>query len=304
MENEETSILLKKINNLINGRGIVDRYDLITVADYFEHLSINLGNEISIYNVPYNLISNFDTIYLSLLDYLEYYPTNNLEQVKEIVEKNNLGYFFSKLSILSSQKKDMSNADKLSNNILQALFRVKNQDINNGELFDVKMALNRLSQIVKYVSSKEISYIKSEYNDFSEHYNFDLIDKEKIIALISLLKIELKSKGEDNPKIKKLLDKVDAVEKEIRKKDIKINWSFVVTSLFVAYGFLADFKSLMPEEFEKAVQIAGKIIEVLHHEPQVSKKSVANPFHNDTPIKENSNNYPILPPEIRIEDEE
>src|SRR5690606_8754863 len=163
------------------------------------------------------------TIYLSLLDYLEYYPTNNLEQVKEIVEKNNLGYFFSKLSILSSQKKDMSNADKLSNNILQALFRVKNQDINNGELFDVKMALNRLSQIVKYVSSKEISYIKSEYNDFSEHYNFDLIDKEKIIALISLLKIELKSKGEDNPKIKKLLDKVDAVEKEIRKKDIKIN---------------------------------------------------------------------------------
>src|SRR5690606_39045503 len=107
MENEETSILLKKINNLINGRGIVDRYDLITVADYFEHLSINLGNEISIYNVPYNLISNFDTIYLSLLDYLEYYPTNNLEQVKEIVEKNNLGYFFSKLSILSSQKKYM-----------------------------------------------------------------------------------------------------------------------------------------------------------------------------------------------------
>jgi len=285
-------------------------HELKTIADYYEFLALNLSRRNRLQNVPYEIVSLFESINLTTLDYLEYYPGNIKKQVEEIVEKNQLCEFFAEVSIVAAQSDGYQSLIYQQRSPFSLFARAltfssieDDSQLSNKRILKVKTALTRLAQIIKYSAAKETNYIKSEYNEFQEHFNFDLIDKEKVVALISLLKSELKSKDADDPRIQKLIDKVDSVEREIRKKS-KINWSFVVTTIFVVYGFLADFKTLSPNQYDRAHKIAEQIMQVLHYEPQVDKSNNINPFDNSK-----NQDYPpkqlgTLPSELRKEDED
>lgn len=311
MDEEKFKGILSRIEFVLMNKEEVDLpYELKSIGDYYEFLALNLSRRNKLQNIPYELVSLFESVNLTMLDYLEYYPGNIKNQVTEIVEKNQLCEFFAEVSIVAAQSDGYQSLIYQPRSPFEIFARAftfrpfeDDTQLSNNRILKVKTALTRLAQIIKYSSAKETHYIRSDFNEFQEHFNFELIDKEKVVALISLLKSELKTKDAKDLRIQKLIDKVDSVEREVRKKS-RINWSCVVTTIFVVYGFLADFKTLSPNQYDRAHKIAEQIMQVLHYEPQVDKSNNINPFgdseNNEYPMKQ----VGTLPSELRREDED
>jgi hypothetical protein len=133
---------------------------------------------------------------------------------------------------------------------------------------DTKIALKRLSQVVKFSASKvDDSWAgSSSFDEFKSSYDPDLINKAKMSALISLLKSQISQLPQDaNTEL--LLAKIDSIDNEIRKPNP--HWGIIFSTLFVLFGFTADLKTLDPDVYEKPFETIETILQTAHKEGMV-----------------------------------
>src|ERR1035437_4233583 len=83
-------------------------------------------------------------------------------------------------------------------------------------LFKAKLALSRLAQIVKYASTIEVVDNDAGFYDLKDHYDPDLIQKAKVVALVNLVRIQVDTLP-DKDVARRIIDRIDRIEKEVRK---------------------------------------------------------------------------------------
>lgn len=300
----------KILNNLNYFTQITDTtqipYQLEHIAEYYELLSKEFKNIDSILDIEYKLLSSFETIYLTLLDKLIYYRGEEKNKIQHIFENNNLCDFFIQAAILNndpslfkkySRRRFFESSVSILLPLISFTTSISPPDdankeskyiiINDETIFQTKSCLLRLSQLLRFMANKDKFLFDDTFDEFKDHYNFDLVNVDKLLYLISVLKTEL-SNNDDNPRSQLLLAKLKKIEAEIKKKN-KIKWSFVITSVFVIFGFIADLKTLAPEKFNNAAIITENIISALHQDPQVDRN-----FKNNQNLLLDMNSTPTI----------
>ena len=126
-----------------------------------------------------------------------------------------------------------------------------------------------------------------------DHYDPDLISRNKLLALFHILQVEVAELPEGSTK-KILLTKLEAIEAELRKP--KIKWGTIIMSFFVLFGFLADLKTLSPATYDKSYRVISEIISVMHMEGSVSASKHSVPKLPDVP-----RDATLPPPPARID---
>ncbi len=253
------------------------------VSEYFGYLADAIDYERFSINADKELVDSFESIYLWLQDELLYYPESIRNQVIEIVKNKELCEIFAIISNLS--KEDLVKIwkrKKFKHNPILLLLLMFNRSfvlppgdkeyITSTKLFDAKMGLRRLSQIVKFTSSQKLFDYDENFKDFKSNYDPNLINKNKIVTLINLLRVEAANIPDEENK-KKLFEKLDNLESEVKRP--KVRWAIVITGFFVIFGFLSDLKTLNPTMYERSLKIAESIISVLHQDGLVQKSQPA-----------------------------
>jgi|GEM_PF-5203806 len=142
--------------------------------------------------------------------------------------------------------------------------------LSRENILNTKISLNRLSQIVKYVSSYELVDYDESYESFKEHFNPNIVDKNKIYAFINIIKVQA-SQLPNTDNQKKILDRLDELEAEVKKKNPR--WGLIISGFFMLLGFLADLKTIEPSVYENIYKTTSQVISVIIEDGQVQKKS-------------------------------
>lgn len=251
------------------------------VSDYYHYFAEKLDVN-KLLELDRDLIKSFESVYLWLRDKLIVYPNSIKDQVENIIKGNKLLELFALLSFLSEE--ELSNIRKriqyqelplFISFILKMLYRLPKIEDSNDKLLssesilNSKISLNRLSQVVKYASSYELIDYDEAYDSFKEHYNPNLVDKNKVIALINIIKVQTNELEDSNDK-KRILDRLDEIEGEVKKKNVR--WGAVIAGLFMLLGFLADLKTVSPSFYDNLYNTTSKVISVILEDGQVQKK--------------------------------
>jgi hypothetical protein len=182
--------------------------------------------------------------------------------------------------------------------------------LSRENLFKVKLALSRLSQIIKYASTIEVVDHDAGFYDLKDHYNPDLIQKAKIVAMVNLVRIQVDTLL-DKEVSNRIIDRIDRIEKEIRKP--KPRWGMILASALALLGFLADLKTMYPDVYTDSYQMVSQIVSVLYQDGSVlatktktllltDAVSVANhPEQPKPPINSPNDNPVALAPQKRDE---
>jgi hypothetical protein len=260
------------------------------------------------------------------MDRLIVYPNTIKDQVKEIFDRDNLCHWFAILAILTQergkQKALSANLLRKTMNLLRKILGIitkisilkveieyadKKIEINDKTIFNIKTSLLRLANIVKYAANLQNVVVDETFRDFNQNYNPELIDKNKLFALINILRVEL-NQHKGDPKSDIILEKLDKIEVELKKTIVK--WSFIISTFFMLFGFLADLKTLAPAVYNRAYSLTEQIITVLHQDGQVDRRSYGNtksiPLKNEDNESDDFNGddlgLAILPPQIRLKE--
>ena len=92
------------------------------------------------------------------------------------------------------------------------------------------MSLKRISQILKYARTINISDYDESFNDFRTHYDPNIINKNKIFTLINYFRVQLEHIPDENQR-KIISDKIDSLEAELRRP--KVRWAVIFTGFFI-----------------------------------------------------------------------
>ena len=280
--NDEVSHIKLYIEDLFKNH--LDRdisENMFSVSEYYQYFSEKLDAN-KLLDLDKDLVKSFESVFLWLRDKLILYPVSIKNQVDDIIKTNKLLELFAILSFLSEE--ELSNARKrlrfqefpfLISFLLRLFTKLPRIEDANDELLssanilNSKISLNRLSQVTKYASSYELSDYDEMYNSFKEHYNPNLVDRNKVIALINIIKVQTNQIENEEDK-KKILDKLDKIEAEVKKK--KIRWGTVIAGLFILLGFLADLKTVSPNTYNQLYNTTSKVISVILEDGQVQNK--------------------------------
>jgi hypothetical protein len=255
---------------------------LQTVSKYFDYFADNLDPH-KLYEIDKELVQSFEAVYMWLKDKLILYPPSIKEQIEIIVTENKLLQFFSLLSFLSEdelirarKRLRLQEMPLIISFILKFFYGFPKIIYDNDKLLslqniqNIKISLNRLSQIVKYASSYELVDYDESYESFKEHFNPNLVDKNKVIALINIIKVQATQLPDQDIK-KKIIDRLDGLEAEVKKK--KVRWGIVISGLFMLLGFFADLKTLQPNIYDDIYKTTSQVISVIIEDGQVQNKS-------------------------------
>jgi hypothetical protein len=175
--------------------------------------------------------------------------------------------------------------------------------LTSEALLKTRMALFRLSQVLRYASTLDLIDYDASFQEFKDHYNPDLVEKTKVVALINIVRVQVRACGD--PEMQSRLEsKLERIEEEIRKT--KPRWGTVIAGLFVLLGALADLKSLQPQLYSESYGVVSRIIQVLHEEGSVERSRgphtlLTNPDGDHRP--QGARDVAVLPPRRREEDE-
>lgn len=275
-------------------------YDIETIKDYLDFINNNIHYNTGKIDVDQSLIGQFESICLILQDRLLLYPDPIRSKVLEIIKDEELTQFFGLLSTLTESERLKLKSSSTFHLIDKLLFRFFGFDRHSKILFfgklgkehllGIKVSLNRISQILKYASTIALLDYDTGQSEFKEHYDPDLVDKPKVIALINILRIQTKNIPDQDIK-DRINERVDQLEKEIQK--IKPRWGLIIAGFFILFGFIADMKTIYPNIYNELHKTVNNIVIILHEEGQThkEKKSIFLP---------DEQHVATIPPRIEI----
>lgn len=266
--------------------------DMLNLAKYYQQLSESINPDNFKITASKNSLLNFETLYLWLHEKITLSLPKIKDQIENIFYENNLCEIFAILSTVTQDEILRSNR-KQNMGLLGALIysdaspsltKDKSNLVSSRNLLNVKIALTRIAQIVRFSASKidKSDAGPNNFNEFKSSYNPDLINKLNISALVGLFKSQLSELPKDE-NTTLLIDKLDSIEKEFKKKNP--HWAYIFSTLFVILGFTADLKTINPEIYETPLQTIESLIHVVLEEGKVetrmsSYKLTAYPLKN------------------------
>lgn len=281
MTEEELEKLREGISRTLEGRDYPSVKDkMLTVSNYYRYMSTSIASDEILIDCDRELLSNFEAVYLWLIEQLVYLPTHLKDQVEGIFKEAKLCELFAILSSLSDKEIWTINRRRRMNSsfgVFSSIFKIVNsreheetQLVSTTHLVNAKVSLARLSQVTKFSASKfgDDFYAVDGFEEFSSRYNPNIINKARIVALVNLLKSQFHEIDESDD-TKLILEKLEQVEKEINK--IRPHWGLIFSTIFVIFGFTADLKTLNPDVYAKPLQTIEAILFNLHEDGQVEK---------------------------------
>lgn len=259
---------------------------LVLIAEYLEYLATQL-HEGAGWEVDGNvaLISRFEAVYLWLSDRLLLYPDSVRDQVRNLVSEKRLCEQFAVLATLADDaaaprpRGDRSFLSSVASAIVDAaasaslrksVSQIEESPLPNAtSLFNTRIALRRLAQILRYAASLDAPGYDEPLADVRNNYDPNLVDKSKLGVLINLLRLQI-TEVSDSAQRQRLLHAVDRLEAETRRS--KVRWTTVIAGCFVLLGVLADLKSLYPTIYDKPLRTVQSIIAILHEDGQVQRQ--------------------------------
>ena len=282
--------------------------DIQTISEYFQFIRKGIDHNKGEVDIDQSLIEQFEAICLLLKDRLLLYPEPLRIQIFEILKDDKLTQFFGVLATLDEDERlklrRLHNLDRFIYAFLRFFGRVPPPSgisiyklwLTPEGLLNTKIALNRLSQILKYAATIELLDYDTGQSEFREHYDPDLVDKPKLIALINILRVQAKSIPDKEIK-DKIFERVDQLENEVRKH--KPRWGRIIAGFFILFGFISNLKTLSPETYDQLYTTAQKIVVTLHEEGQTHKEKKSPMIPLD-----NNNRYAVIPQEVSIKQTE
>jgi hypothetical protein len=246
------------------------------VAEFCSYLAGGIDHRRPAISIPEDLLGSFESVYLWLADHLRVYPDSVRNHVTEIVDQQKLCARFAKLAVLSEGDFVEYRTERVFAR-LPMLFRAllpppsaaeEDSLVTRKELLDIKTSLGRLAQLLTYASSIQVVDYDQPLVDSKEHFDPDLIDRNRLVGLLAILRIQA---GEiaDVSQRSRIIATVDRLETELKRS--KVRWGIVISTAFVLFGFLADLKSISPEAYSAVHKTAETIVNVLHREAQVQE---------------------------------
>ncbi|NJL27447.1 MAG: hypothetical protein HC897_05900 [Thermoanaerobaculia bacterium] len=262
--------------------------DLETIGRYFEYLARKLETKGNAIHIPRDIASNFESVCLLLKDRICFYPKPLQTQIETILEHSKLAQIFTILAMLSPQ--ELRRQLLLETLILPLTWipflhigRLDGRNITKSILFDARRDLIRLSQILRYAATIQLLDYDDGEDDLKGHYDPNLVDRTKLLALIGILKMQV-SKVSDVQIREKLSSRIEQLELEIKKT--RPRWGRVIAGFFILFGFAADLRSISPDAYDAVYKTLNVIIDTLHVEGSVEhrRKPVPLPPSNESPL--------------------
>lgn len=251
--------------------------DLRYVSDYYSYLADSIDHNKPEVTADRELIELFESVSLWLHDKLLSYPESVRHQVSDIFRSKDLCQVFAIISSLTEKEFRTMRRERIGRPFPISLFLrwffpiLEDPNLTLAQLFEAKMALRRLAQILKFASSLDVVDYDETLRDFKNNYDPNLVDKNKLLALISLLRVQLSAVQEEDHR-DKLSEKLDSLEAELKKP--RVRWGIVITGFFILFGFLADLKTLHPTVYVQPLRTVETILSVLHQDGQVQKPAL------------------------------
>ncbi|MGP9809390.1 hypothetical protein ACT3TQ_14510 [Halomonas sp. AOP12-C2-37] len=281
MMEEELEKLRESISRTLEGRDYPSVRDkMLAVSAYYRYMSTSIASDEILIDCDRELLSNFEAVYLWLIEQLVYLPAHLKDQVEGIFNEAKLCELFAILSSLNDKEIWTINRRRRLNSsfgILSSFFKIRgyseledSQLVSTTHLVNAKVALTRLSQVTKFSASKfdDDFHAVDRFEEFSSRYNTEIINKARTVALVNLLKSQIQE-IEESDDTKLILEKLDQVEKEINKR--RPRWGLIFSTIFVIFGFTADLKTLNPYVYSKPLKTIEAILFNLHEDGQVEK---------------------------------
>lgn len=281
MTEDDLEKLREGIAKTLEGREYPSVKDkMLTVSNYYRYMSTSIASDEILIDCDRELLSNFEAVYLWLIEQLVYLPAHLKEQVENMFQEAKLCELFAILSSLSDKEIWAINRRRRLNSsmgIFASIFKLRSfseleesQLVSTTHLVNAKVALARLSQVTKFSASKfdDDFYAVDGFEEFSSRYNPEIINRARIVALVNLLKSQFQEiEASDDTKL--ILGKLEEIEKEINKR--KPHWGLIFSTVFVIFGFTADLKTLNPAIYTKPLETIEAILYNLHEDGQVEK---------------------------------
>lgn len=248
------------------------------LSEYSSYLSEHIDYEKIEIDVGKELLDLFESVTLWLRDNLQSYPNYIQDEIYNIIHENKLCDVIGTIANLSKRHLYLLRRRKSGLGLLFAVSsmfvtfdatKIGTDFISPELLFRAKVSLNRIAQILKYAATLEVESYDEEYENFSDNYNPNLVDKHKILALLNVLRMQIKQIP-DGKNRKLILEKLDKIEKELKKP--KIRWGLVISGFFILFGFIADLKTLEPHVYEAPQDVVERILNTIHRDGCVQQE--------------------------------
>ncbi len=278
--------------------------DFKYISDYYRYLAKCIDYQKFSINSDIELLEEFEAVHLWLQEKLLLFPDIIRKQVDEIFTDQKLCDVVSFMTNMSEEhvyeiqrNKKFRRFPKLYSFLGVKLILPNEQSelIKEDTFFAVKMALSRLSQILKYASSVNVSNYDETIHEFKDHYNPELINKNKILTLINYLRVQIGNNPE-NENLEKISRRLDSLEAEIQRP--KVRWALVITGFFVLMGFLADLKTLEPNIYSEPFKTIESIIHVIHADGLVQESMSKNLIEHKKSENHSNSQWPEEDPPI------
>jgi hypothetical protein len=281
------------------------------IAEYYGYLSENLDFPSLGSDLNFKLITSFESIWYILQYYLKDIDPLLLKTIEDIFQRSNIFNFFSLLAILipnngliryRRRKLFQSISFSIPSILTINNDNTENNTINSDTVLSIKAAIFRVASIVNTISIDDYSEDIGLDKNIKTRYNPELIDKEKILVLLELLKNNIISISEtEDTKI--LITKIEIIENEIKKKQ-NIKWGKVFALIFVIFGFISNMKTIFPEQYDKAFYSLSRIITTITNEGQVDRLNNNKNYYIAEETKINEIEPFILPTKSKEEEDE
>ena len=253
--------------------------ELQTAGAYFEFLASRINYSALDIDVDPILLNKFEVIWLMLEDRLLPYPEKIKEQLHSLLRGDELSETFAAFSQFDSDDLQGQRLDEVLEALpspvawLVRLFRRKalsrraqSDVVTVNRLFAARTALLRAANILSLASTINFVDYDTSLRDFKDHYNPRLIDKNRLSALVGLLKVQVQDLPDSDVR-KRLLERLEELEEEIRKE--RPRWGAVIAGFFILFGFVADLKTVEPQVYAEPYRVLETIVRVLHDEARV-----------------------------------
>lgn len=282
---EEEKYILNFIYLLFSPRSEY-KYEVESYARVFKYLASSIDYKKRLIHANIKVLMSFESIYLAVCDLLQSYPQDLRKQIDEIIISENLIKIIAYVANTSEEDKVYIAKRNLLMDVLDAIpigmkmnSDVETIRLSSTRLFNMKIAFNRIKQILEYATTIKTHRNEEIIDEFRDRYNPDLINKNNIVSLLGVAKVQLSLLPNTNDK-SRLERKVRQLENEINNP--KTNWVSLISSAFVVFGFVADLKSVEPNVYDNIYSTISQIIQTMHYGGMASSGDLTKRLPNKT----------------------
>jgi hypothetical protein len=284
-------------------------YRLRIVAQYFGHVAETIDfNGVGLRCRP-EIADRFEKVWLWFHDNLRRLPTSIGSRVHDIVGTTNPCEIIATMASLGEDQLERlrwKGSFPLSR-WFPRLFpsEIVGLGLTPSRLLAAKIALKRLAPIIEHAADSIDRLDSDDDHDFYEdlgedraHYDPGLIDKNRLFALINIIRVEV-NRAHNKRASDAILLRLDKIETCLRKQ--KVPWKTVLTAVIVLWGVMADLKTQCPGVYDGAADAVGQMVQVLHSDGQVqrSQRDLPNNRQEEDDEPDRPRETALLPAPIR-----